>query len=145
MASPLVDSRSPGNGIARVFQRARGVVPLLSFACGAVIAAPSTLAPPPTPRPLTPETVGLSVESFYQAFSSPDDSTREKAYLYLLGVQDLTEGRAWCEYRRFKTVTLREVVGEYIQALPKSRLSERAAVVIEEALKTKLPCGGTKR
>jgi hypothetical protein len=118
---------------------------LLSWTCGAAIATTNTPLPPAAPRPLTTESVGLSVDTFYRAFSSPDDATREKAYLYLLGVQDLTEGRVWCEYRKFKTVTLREVVGEYIQALPRQRFSERAAVVIEEALRTKLPCGGKKR
>lgn len=146
MASPsMVNSRSPGTGIEHLFRRTRCCLLILSSACGVATAATSAPSSPVAPRPLTPESVGLSVESFYRAFSSPDDATREKAYLYLLGVQDLTEGRVWCEYRRFKTVTLREVVGEYIQALPKSRLNERAAVVIEEALKTKLPCGGKKR
>lgn len=87
----------------------------------------------------------MSVDTFYRSFASPDEATRDKADLYLLGVMDLTEGKVWCEYRKFKTVTLREVVGEYIKKLPRHRLSERAAVVIEEALKTELPCGGKKK
>lgn len=109
------------------------------------MAATSASAPVPEPQPLTRTSVGVSVDTFYRSFASPDEATRDKADLYLLGVMDLTEGKVWCEYRKFKTVTLREVVGEYIKKLPRHRLGERAAVVIEEALKTELPCGGKKK
>jgi hypothetical protein len=109
------------------------------------VGATSASAPAAEPQPLTRTSVGASVDTFYRSFSSPDEATRDKADLYLLGVMDLTEGKVWCEYRKFKTVTLREVVGEYIKKLPRHRFSERAAVVIEEALKTELPCGGKKK
>lgn len=138
----IVVLRALGARAMRLLRSGLWCLVFLSGVCSAAFAAESTSSS--TPKPLTPESVGLSVETFYSAFSSPDNVTREKAYLYLLGVQDLTEGRIWCEYRQFKTVTLREVVGEYIQKLPRSRLGERAALVIEEALKTKLPCGGKK-
>lgn len=113
--------------------------------CATAVAATSASAPAEEPQSLARTSVGASVDTFYRSFSSPDETARDKADLYLLGVMDLTEGRVWCEYRRFKTVTLREVVGEYIRKLPQHRFNERAAVVIEEALKSALPCRAQKK
>jgi hypothetical protein len=90
---------------------------------------------------LDSDSVNLAGRDFFNAYTSPDGSVREKARLYLLGVQDSTEGRVWCSYKRLKTVTLQEAVYEHFKKLPAQRLEERAAGLIEEMLAKKFPCG----
>jgi hypothetical protein len=91
---------------------------------------------------LDSDSVNLAGGEFFKAYTSQDAAVRERAKLYLLGVQDSTEGRAWCSYQRLKTVTLQELVFEHFKKLPPPRLDERAASLIEEALAKKFPCGG---
>ncbi|HEX5686583.1 MAG TPA: Rap1a/Tai family immunity protein [Ideonella sp.] len=86
--------------------------------------------------------VNLAGRDFFKAYTSPDGQMREKAKLYLLGVQDSTEGRVWCSYKRLKMVTLKEAVYEHFRKLPSQRLDERAASLIEATLAKEFPCGG---
>jgi Rap1a immunity proteins len=94
---------------------------------------------------ITPDSVELTAGAFRDALLRGDEPTGTAARLYLLGVEDATEGRAWCSYKAFKTITLREQVYESLQKLPPSRLSERAAVVIEEALHKRFPCEESRK
>lgn len=57
---------------------------------------------------LTVDSVNLRAEQFFKSYMSNDVRERENAELYLLGVMDATEGKSWCDYRTFKTITLRE-------------------------------------
>jgi hypothetical protein len=93
---------------------------------------------------LDSDSVNLTGRDFFKAYTSPDVASREKAKLYLLGVQDSTEGRAWCSYKQLKTVTLQEAVFEHFKKLPPQRLEERAASLIQEMLEKRYPCGGSR-
>jgi len=64
--------------------------------------------------------------------------------LYLLGVMDTTEGKSWCDYRTFKTITLRERIFEELKKPDDSRLDVRASSVIENILNQRFPCVGKK-
>lgn len=90
------------------------------------------------------DSVNLTVKNFFAALTSQTALERERARLYLLGVEDATEHKSWCEYRLFKTITLEENIVRYFEKLPPSRWQERAASVIEEALHKRFPCPSTK-
>ena len=90
------------------------------------------------------DSVNLTVDAFYSSFTSPSESTRQKAMIYLIGVLDATEGKSWCDYHTLKTISIREYLFEYIKKLPKHRLNERASKVIEEALNKAFNCRGQK-
>ncbi len=91
-------------------------------------------------RPLNSHSVNLSGKDFLRFFSSKDEAERERARLYLLGVQDASEGKSWCDYKRFKTITLQEVLAMQFKKLPSERLNERAATLITEILVKEFPC-----
>ncbi len=94
------------------------------------------------PVPLiTPDSIAMPGSTFFAAFTSPDDVPRNAAWLYFLGVMDVTEGKRWCDYKTMKTITVRANVFEYFKKLPPQRMSERASVLIEEALSRSFPCG----
>jgi hypothetical protein len=90
--------------------------------------------------PITPDSIVMSGATFLAAFASPDESPRNAARLYFLGVMDVTEGRHWCDYKTVKTVTAREHVYLYLKKLPPQRLSGRASLLIAEALEKSFPC-----
>ena len=91
-------------------------------------------------KSLSSDQVNLTAETFFSEFTSKTESDREKAKLYLLGVQDITEGKSWCGYKTLKTITLQEFVFEYFKKLPPARMKERASNLIEEALHKSFPC-----
>jgi hypothetical protein len=62
----------------------------------------------------------------------------------MLGVSDAGEGRDWCDYKRFSTATLQEFIYEFFKKLPERRYNERAATLIQEALKINFPCKDKK-
>jgi hypothetical protein len=83
----------------------------------------------------------LSVDSFLAALTSPDPAQHERAEVYLLAISDLTESKDWCDYQKFKTVTISNFVFEYIKKQPSIRRNEKAAPLILEALHASFPCG----
>ncbi len=92
------------------------------------------------PRALGVDSVNLSAADFLRHYTSQVRAEREAAMLYLLGVQDATEGRSWCDYGTIKSITLREFVFEHFRKQSPQALQRRAAHVIEEALTTSFPC-----
>ncbi|MFT3734395.1 MAG: Rap1a/Tai family immunity protein [Rhodocyclaceae bacterium] len=110
------------------------------LALGMLTASEGTLALTPPPTMLDPNNVDLSGGEFLAAYTHSEFTYRERAQLYLLGVMDAGEGRSWCSYRVAKTVSLHEVVFEYFRKLPATRLQLRASLLINEALRTALPC-----
>jgi hypothetical protein len=96
------------------------------------------------PRPIIgADNANLTGETFLKALTaSPEES--ERAGIYLLGVSDAGERKAWCDHRTVKTITVKEFVFEYFKKLPVARLQERAAPLIEEALRASFPCGRSK-
>lgn len=104
--------------------------------------------PPPsagTAHPMmTVDSVDLTVEAFFSALTSSAEEQRRDAMIFLLGVLDATEGRAWCDYRTLKTITLREQVFESLKKVAKQKAKERAATVIVDALAQSFPCRAAK-
>jgi hypothetical protein len=90
------------------------------------------------------DSVGLSGERFLSALASTNPAERDKANLYLLGVLDVTEKKKWCDYKTYKTVTIRERVYETLKKLPPQRLKERASSLIEESLSSRYACKDAK-
>lgn len=90
---------------------------------------------------ITADSVNLSARQFFKSYMSADPNERKDAELYLLGVMDATEGKDWCDYRTFKTVTLRERIFEEFKTLDSGRLDERASSVIGRILSRRYPCG----
>ncbi|MCL1824984.1 MAG: hypothetical protein FWG26_03440 [Betaproteobacteria bacterium] len=82
----------------------------------------------------------LPLSSFLGSRSIEDSEERNAAYAFLLGVADVTEGSAWCSYRRFKTTTLLEEIHIGLKKLNLSRYDERAAYVITEIFESNLRC-----
>lgn len=93
---------------------------------------------------ITVDNVNLSASQFFSAFTNPNESERDRAMLYLLGVLDATEKKSWCAYSTLKTITIRENIFEFFKKLPSDKLKDRASSVIEEALHSLFPCGDRK-
>lgn len=97
-------------------------------------------------KPISPtqrvfiDNINLTVKDFFSAYMSKSVDERRYAELYLLGVMDATEGRSWCDYRAYKTITLGEEVFLGLKALDKSKQGDRAAYVISNILSNKFPC-----
>jgi hypothetical protein len=84
----------------------------------------------------------LSAEAFWQAYTSNLQADKYAARHYLLGVLDATEGKTWCSYQQFKTLSLRDYLNGYFNRLTKSQLQQRASSVIEAALIELSACKG---
>jgi len=82
----------------------------------------------------------LSVRDFLASYYSKDPEERLIAYAFLFGISDATEGKIWCSYYKFKSITVRETIYSGLKELDPSRYSERAAYVITEILGKNHPC-----
>lgn len=89
---------------------------------------------------ITKDSVGLTALNFYQALISKDPKQRQAASLYLLGVLDVTEGDLWCDYKTFKTTTLRARLYEELKKVDPGELKVRASNKIKDILAKKYPC-----
>ena len=96
------------------------------------------------PDRITVDSVNLTAQHFFKSFMSDVPDERKNAELYLLGVMDVTEGKSWCDYRTFKTITLRERIFEEFKKLDSGQFNERASKVIENILSQRYPCGRKK-
>lgn len=93
---------------------------------------------------ITIDNVNLTASQFFTNYTSPNESERDRAMLYLLGVLDTTEKKSWCAYSTLKTITIRENIFEYFKKLSADKLKDRASSVIENAMHSLFPCGGRK-
>lgn len=93
---------------------------------------------------ITVDSVNLSGRDFFKSYMSMIPKERANAELYLLGVMDATEGRSWCNYRTFKTITLRERVFLEFKEMDVGKLNERASKIVEEILSHRYPCKKAK-
>ena len=84
----------------------------------------------------------LSTEVFWRAYTSNLPADKYAARHYLLGVMDATEGKSWCSYQQFKTISLRDYLNGYFNKLTKVQLQQRASLVIEAALIELSACKG---
>lgn len=83
---------------------------------------------------ITINSVNLTAKQFFKSYTSDHADERRSAELYLLGVMDATEGKSWCDYKTFKSDTLRGRIFEAFKKLESHRLNERASKVIENIL-----------
>jgi len=81
----------------------------------------------------------LSLRHFLIPYKSNGMEERSTAYAFLLGVVDATEGKTWCGYYRFKSITVREVVYSDLRDIDPSRYDERAAYVVSRIIENRLP------
>jgi hypothetical protein len=93
---------------------------------------------------VTINSVSLTAKKFLKSYMSSCADEERSADLYLLGVLDATEGKSWCDYRAFKSGSLREFIFEKLKKLDGDRLNERASKVIEDILSQAFPCGRKK-
>lgn len=93
---------------------------------------------------ITINSVNLTAKKFFKSYMSSCPDEERSADLYLLGVMDSTEGKSWCDYRTFKTTTIREDIFEGFKKLDGGRFNERASKVIEDILSQAFPCGMKK-
>ncbi|MBU0854578.1 MAG: hypothetical protein KKF76_19665 [Gammaproteobacteria bacterium] len=84
----------------------------------------------------------LSAEAFWRSYTSTLQADKYAARYYLLGVMDATEGKTWCSYQQFKTISLRDYLNGYFNKLTESQLQQRASSVIEAALIELSACKG---
>ena len=93
---------------------------------------------------ISPDTVNLSAKVFLGEFVSQNEESRKAARLYLLGVLEATEGKTWCDYKKFSTATLNEFIFEYLKKRSPLELEQRASTIIEASLNASFPCKGKK-
>ncbi|WP_202757713.1 Rap1a/Tai family immunity protein [Delftia acidovorans] len=86
------------------------------------------------------ENNNLTAQAFFSAYMSKEVPERRYAEMYLLGVLDATEGRAWCDYRHLKTITLAEVLHSSLRSMDARQRATRAAHVITDILAKQFPC-----
>jgi hypothetical protein len=121
--------------------RSRALLALLIFVATCAAAAnPRFTSPLPSTQRVFVDNINLTAEDFFSAYMSSAVEQRRYAELYLLGVLDATEGLAWCDYRRFKTVTVGEEIFSGFKALDPSKQKARAAHVIVGILSRQFPC-----
>ena len=113
---------------------------LISMAAESVAVQPQALSN--KPELISIDSVNLTAARFWQAYNSADDTDKYAARFFLLGVMDATEGKTWCSYQQFKTISLRDYLNGYFNNLTESQLQLRAATVIETALVELNACKG---
>lgn len=75
-----------------------------------------------------------------QPLSSQDYLEREKAYSYLDGARDHSEGREWCDVNQLKTHDLAQELAQDIQKLSTQARKRNASMLLVEQLRRKYPC-----
>jgi len=69
-----------------------------------------------------------------------DSLQREKAYSYLDGARDTSEGRIWCDVNQLKTPDLANELSNQIKKLPVAERKKNASVLILGLLGRDFPC-----
>lgn len=87
----------------------------------------------------------LSGDRFVQMMSPADPTgyeylQREKAYSYLDGVRDGSEGRVWCDVDQLKTPDLAYEMAGLIAKMPAAERKKNAASLLLDQLKRTYPC-----
>jgi hypothetical protein len=83
----------------------------------------------------------LPLRRFLVSYNSREEPEEMNAiYAFMLGVADATEGKTWCSYRKFKSITLREIIHGGLKELNPSRYDERAAYAITGILEKNHHC-----
>lgn len=105
------------------------------------------LAVPNMARPASPPySYAMDGDTFVQMLSKPEPLSshhyleREKAYSYLDGIKDASQGKIWCDINQLKTPDLAyDMVGEISRMQPFERKGS-AATLLLNILRRKYPC-----
>jgi len=82
----------------------------------------------------------MPLRDFLVSYYSNDPQEQNVTHAFLLGIVDATEGREWCGYRIVKSISILEILHNGLKDISPSRHDERAAYVIADILKRRLPC-----
>jgi len=82
----------------------------------------------------------LTFKSFMEDYESQDSDSIRNASVYLFGVIDATEKKIWCDFWKFKSITVFDILHMEFRKVDKSRYNERAAHVIIGILSNSFPC-----
>ncbi|GKT16904.1 hypothetical protein AVHY2522_13350 [Acidovorax sp. SUPP2522] len=101
---------------------------------------PRLSAPLPTTQNAMINNTQITTDDFRQAYVSPAPQVRQQAELYLTGVLDATEGRAWCGYPTLKTITIDERLFTELKKVEGPALQQRASKTLVAILSKQFPC-----
>jgi hypothetical protein len=105
------------------------------------LAIPATALAAPYPYTMSGEKF---VKMMSALTSRPNDDEaymqREKAYGYLDGVRDGSEGTVWCDFNEYKTPDMAYEVADKIAKLPPAERKKNAAPLILQQLQAMYPC-----
>lgn len=87
----------------------------------------------------------MSGDRFVEMMRPPDLKgyeylNREKAYSYLDGVRDSSEGRVWCDVDQLKTPDLAYEMAGLIAKMSATERKKNASLLLLELLKRTYPC-----
>lgn len=100
---------------------------------------PAIAMPAPYVQTLTGDQF-VSMMNRPQPLSAADYMAREKAYSYLNGARDSTEGRVWCDVNTLKTPDLADDMAARLAKLPATERRKNAAVLLLDQLRRAHPC-----
>lgn len=89
---------------------------------------------------VSPNTANITIEQLLVEMAEPAPQRSDAIDMYLLGIFDATEGRGWCDYRRFKLGTLRSEVYSALRSMQGAALQQRAAPAVIAVLAQRFPC-----
>lgn len=93
---------------------------------------------------LSIDNLNFAGSDFIEAYMSKDVTQRRLAEMYLVGVLDSTEGKAWCSYNIALPGSIQEQVYIGLKKESPVSLDRRASEVISSILSKKLPCKDIK-
>jgi hypothetical protein len=99
----------------------------------------------PTTALAAPYPYTMSGDRFVEMMSPPNPTgyeylNREKAYSYLDGVRDSSEGRVWCDIDQLKTPDLAYEMAGLITKLPAAERKKNASLLLLQLLGRIYPC-----
>ncbi|EFI5594137.1 hypothetical protein KUS98_004507 [Escherichia coli] len=89
---------------------------------------------------ISPDNVNLSVRDFLQFYTSNNSQEKENTLMYVLGVEEATEGKTWCGYDHIDSATINQTVLAWLERQSTIKSDIRASTLIEDALVKNYPC-----
>lgn len=86
------------------------------------------------------DNLDLSGSDFFTVYMSRDITKRRLAEMYLAGVLDTTEGKAWCDYGVALPGSIQEQIYIGFKKQTDEKLKARASTVITAIMAEILPC-----
>ncbi|EEC6625467.1 hypothetical protein G3697_003683 [Salmonella enterica] len=92
---------------------------------------------------ISPDNVNLSTQDFLKFYAIDNVQKKDNTLMYMLGVADATEGKAWCGYGQVDSITINHTVLTWLEQHAVTKPDVRASILIEEALVKNFPCQRT--